>query len=185
LILRAKVASKTQLPIVIYNFPGVTAGIDLDSSLITTLAANNPSIVGCKLTCGNTGKLARIAASLPPSRFAPIAGKADFLLPGLVAGSAGVISALANVVPKVHVELIRLYQEGNLNRAREIQFRLASADQALLSLGLSGVKAAVVHYYRYGSVKVRSPLPEATPESFMESSIGDALDWVVQLENSL
>ena len=36
----------------IYNFPTVTAGIDLDSDVIGALAAH-PNIVGTKLSCGN------------------------------------------------------------------------------------------------------------------------------------
>lgn len=123
-----QVASKSSLPIVIYNFPGVTANIDLDSDLITELAKSCPQIVGVKLTCGNLGKLQRLSASLPASKFSPFAGKADFLLPALVTGSIGVISALANIVPKVHVQVIRLYRMGELQKAQEIQAKLSVAD---------------------------------------------------------
>jgi 4-hydroxy-2-oxoglutarate aldolase len=35
----------------IYNFPTVTAGQDLDSDIIATLA-EHPNIVGTKLSCG-------------------------------------------------------------------------------------------------------------------------------------
>lgn len=63
--------------------------------------------MGAKLTCGNLGKLQRIARPGPGSPFAAFAGKSDFFLPGLVAGSHGVIAALANVVPRVHVHPCR------------------------------------------------------------------------------
>lgn len=39
----------------IYNFPVVTAGIDLDSDVINTLA-QHPNIVGTKLSCGQIGR---------------------------------------------------------------------------------------------------------------------------------
>jgi 4-hydroxy-2-oxoglutarate aldolase len=48
-----EVAQQSSLPIVIYNFPGICNGVDLDSVTISTLAKRNPGkIVGVKLTCG-------------------------------------------------------------------------------------------------------------------------------------
>lgn len=57
------VATASPIPIIIYNYPGAVAGVDLDSDAIITLA-KHPNIAGCKLTCGNTGKLARVAAAV-------------------------------------------------------------------------------------------------------------------------
>lgn len=169
---------------VIYNFPGVTANIDLDSDLIIDLAKTCPQIVGVKLTCGNTGKLQRVSATLPATRFAPFAGKADFLLPGLVVGSNGVISALANIVPKLHVHVLRLYEKGELKRAQEIQAKLSVADWALLKMGISGVKAANALWFGYGRSIVRKPLPRADPAS-IPSDIKLALQAVIDLEQQV
>ncbi|KAK7209179.1 hypothetical protein V2G26_016357 [Clonostachys chloroleuca] len=179
-----EVASKSTLPLIIYNFPGVASGIDIDSDLIIDLAQQSPKVVGVKLTCGNLGKLQRISATLPSSQFAPFAGKADFMLPGLVAGSNGVISALANVVPKVHGEVIRLYQAGELQKARAIQADLSKADWELVKFGISGVKTACLHWFGYGSGKARVPLPTVNAESFASANVS-ALNTVVQLEKQL
>lgn len=179
-----QVASKSPLPIVIYNFPGVTANIDLDSALITELAKSCPRIVGVKLTCGNLGKLQRLSASLPASKFSPFAGKADFLLPGLVTGCSGVISSLANIVPKVHVQVIRLYRMGELQKAQEIQAKLSVADWALLKIGISGVKAGIVRWFGYGSSYVRKSPPHTELLS-IQADIKDALQAVIDLELQL
>jgi dihydrodipicolinate synthase/N-acetylneuraminate lyase len=56
------------VPILIYNFPQVTRGVDLASETIIQIAAHE-NVVGVKLTCGNTGKLARIAAGAKPDFF--------------------------------------------------------------------------------------------------------------------
>lgn len=66
----AQVAEESPLPIVLYNFPGVCNGVDLSSSLVASLASAHPNIVGVKLTCGSVGKITRLAALFPPSRFA-------------------------------------------------------------------------------------------------------------------
>ncbi|KAK7402575.1 hypothetical protein QQX98_011680 [Neonectria punicea] len=163
---------------------GVASGIDLDSDLIIDLANATSNIVGVKLTCGNLGKLQRVSASISAERFVPFSGKADFLLPGLVVGSNGVISALANVVPKVHVELIRLYKSGDLEKAQGIQKQLALADWALLKFGISGVKTACCKWFGYGSGRVRSPL-QTVDTNTLDASPLDALQAVVDLEKSL
>ncbi|KAF4158590.1 hypothetical protein CNMCM6936_004881 [Aspergillus lentulus] len=64
------VADGSPLPIILYNYPGAVAGIDMDSDLIIRIS-QHPNIVGTKFTCANTGKLTRVAGTLnaitPPS----------------------------------------------------------------------------------------------------------------------
>ncbi|KKA17002.1 Dihydrodipicolinate synthetase [Rasamsonia emersonii CBS 393.64] len=86
------IADASPIPILLYNYPAVAAGIDLDSDMIVDLA-QHPNIVGCKLTCGNTGKLNRIAAGTraatphdPASGFLCLGGSADFTLQALIGG---------------------------------------------------------------------------------------------------
>lgn len=67
----------------------MTAGIDFDSDTLITLA-QHPNIVGAKFTCGNVGKVHRVAAHTTKDEFAAIGGKSDFLIHGLLAGSTGV-----------------------------------------------------------------------------------------------
>ncbi|RQM07429.1 hypothetical protein DH86_00002872, partial [Scytalidium sp. 3C] len=133
----ADVAAKSALPIVIYNFPTVTPGIDLDSDLITDIARASSNIVGVKLSCGDVGKVQRLSSTFDASKFAVFGGRADFLLPGLFAGSRGAIAVLANVAPKTHLEVIRLYNSNEIKKAQEIQAKLAYADWTLKTLGIS------------------------------------------------
>ncbi|OAQ91402.1 dihydrodipicolinate synthase [Purpureocillium lilacinum] len=179
-----EVANSSALPIMIYNFPGVTGGIDLDSDMITDLARERPEIVGVKLTCGNLGKLQRISATLPSAEFAAFAGKADFMLPGLVAGSNGVISALANVVPRAHVELAKLYQAGELKEAISLQNGLAMADWELSKFGISGVKMACQSGFGYGTGNARKPLPTINTENFALCQ-HSALEGMIAVEKQL
>ncbi len=152
------VAAASPIPILLYNFPGVTGGIDLDSDTIINLAASNKNVVGCKLTCGNMGKLQRVAHDPRINReFAAFAGKTDFMLHGLVGGSHGVIAATANLVPKLHNVMLDLYDEGKLKEAQELQTRFSRADWALVQLGVAGLKAALEKYYGYGAGRSRRP----------------------------
>lgn len=175
-------AEESQLPVLIYNFPGVTSGIDISSDSVIRLAKKHPGkIVGVKLTCGNVGKLQRIASALPGDAFSPFAGKSDFFLPALVAGSNGVIAALANVAPKTHVRLLQLYHEGNLKAAIELQSKLSHADWALSKVGVAGVKAVVSHFFSYGSGRGRRPLGLTTATALSDDIIGPIKE-VIDLE---
>ncbi|WAO89918.1 Hypothetical protein NCS54_00732200 [Fusarium falciforme] len=179
------VATASPIPILLYNFPLVTGGIDLDSDLITNLAAANPKIVGTKLTCGNLGKLQRLAHEPRIGHpFAAFAGKTDFFLHGLVAGSHGVIAAAANLLPKVHVHVLKLYDEGKLKECQELQTLLSRADWALVQLGVAGIKGALDRYYGYGGGRSRRPLGQVDASKF-EGSVDGALKGLIDLENSL
>ena len=94
--------------------------------------------------------------------FAAFGGKSDFFLPALVAGSNGIIAALANIAPKLHVELLRRYENGNIKGAQELQSLLSHADGALVKVGVTGVKAIVAHCFEYGSGQGRKPLRNST-----------------------
>ncbi|KAF8308095.1 aldolase [Clavulina sp. PMI_390] len=114
------VASSSPLPLVIYNYPGASGGIDMESDLIEELAAEHANIIGVKLTCGNVGKLTRIAATTSDpawikahprtidAPFLTLGGFIDFLLPSAYANSAGAITGLGNLAPNAIVALSHL-----------------------------------------------------------------------------
>lgn len=180
------VATESPIPILIYNFPGVTSGINIDSDMISELAAANMGkIVGCKLTCGNLGKLHRVAHDKTmKGPFSAFAGKSDFFLHGLVAGSSGVIAAAANLVPKIHVQLLQLYDEGKLAEAQELQTNLSEVDWVLVKLGVAGLKGALQKYYDYGGGRSRRPLGSVQASAF-HGEAGEVLKRIVEYENSL
>lgn len=150
-----EVASKSPLPVVLYNFPGVCNGIDLDSATIAALVRRNENIVGVKLTCGSVAKITRLAAEFPPERFAVFGGQSDFLIGGLAVGSAGCIAAFGNVYPEAIVNVYRLYTtatrgskggggggSGDAALALSLHQKLALAEQACKPGGIAAIKYA-------------------------------------------
>lgn len=135
------VATNSSLPIVIYNFPGVCNGVDLDSATITKLAQKHANIVGVKLTCGSVAKIVRLAAVLPKEQFATFGGQSDFLLGGLASGSSGCIAAFANVFPKSLSKIYKLWEEGKNKEALELHQKAALAEQPCKS-GIAATKYA-------------------------------------------
>jgi 4-hydroxy-2-oxoglutarate aldolase len=133
------VSAGSPLPIVIYNFPAVCNGVDLDSEFITKLAKKHKNIVGVKLTCASVGKITRLATSLPASEFATFGGQSDFLIGGLAVGSAGCIAAFANVFPKTISKIYKLYKEGNVEEALKLH-RTAALAESPCKAGIASTK---------------------------------------------
>ncbi|CAL1716581.1 unnamed protein product [Somion occarium] len=176
-----EVADASPIPTMIYNFPTVTAGLNLDSDTIGTLATH-PNIVGTKLSCGDIGKLQRLTSTVPASEFATFPGKSDVFLQGLVSGSAGVIGALPNVAPKAHLRLLKLYKEGKFEEAAKLQALLGHADWQLGNVGsIAGIKAVVSKHFGYGKPFVRGPLGPANLDAFTI----DKLEELIELEKTL
>jgi dihydrodipicolinate synthase/N-acetylneuraminate lyase len=182
------IATASAIPILIYNFPPAAGGIDLTSDDIIELSKHH-NIVGCKLTCGNTGKLNRIAAATraaslhePGSGFMCMGGSADFLLQTLVGGGSGIIGGFANIAPKACVKLVELFDEGNLKEARKLQAIIARGDWAAIQGGIIGTKSAMQSHFGYGGF-ARKPLPR--PDKEEAARWRDAFDEVVKLERTL
>ncbi|KAI0112489.1 mitochondrial putative 4-hydroxy-2-oxoglutarate aldolase [Nemania sp. FL0031] len=168
-----EVADASPIPIIIYNYPGGANGIDLSSDVILSLA-QHPGIVGVKLTCGNTGKLNRIASAvrntstkgnnaLDKPDFLVLAGSADFTIQSLIAGSHGILAGLANIAPKACINTFELYKEGKIPEAQKMQEIVSRGDWAAIRGGVISVKSGLQSWMGYGGF-ARSPLPRPTGE---------------------
>jgi 4-hydroxy-2-oxoglutarate aldolase len=152
------VADASPVPVMIYNMPGNTAGLDLDAETVITLSAH-PNIIGMKDSSGNVAKLTEVVAGAR-SDFVTLAGSAGFLLPALVVGAHGAIAALANIAPRECLELVALYEAGRMDEARTLQARLVPVNTAVTSgYGVPGLKAALEFVAHYGGAP-RRPLTQ-------------------------
>jgi 2-keto-3-deoxy-L-rhamnonate aldolase len=181
------VASGSKLPLVIYNFPTVVNGIDLDSEMITRLAKNNPSIVGVKLTCYSVGKIVRLAATFKPEEFAVYGGQSDFIIGGLSVGSAGCIAGFANVFPKTIVEIYNLHQQGKVAEALELH-RVAALAESPCKAGIAATKYAASLYTAPAAgienpgekLRPRKPYEEASEAT--KKGVRDAMVFIEKKE---
>ena len=95
-----------------------------------------------------------------------------------------VIAAAANLVPKIHIKLLQLYDEGDLAEAQKLQTSLSEVDWILVRLGVAGLKAALDRYYGYGGGRSRRPLGSVQASAF-EGEKDAVLKRVTDYENSL
>jgi L-threo-3-deoxy-hexylosonate aldolase len=183
-----EVANDSSLPIILYNYPGAVAGIDMDSDLLIRLA-KHPNIVGTKFTCGNTGKLTRVAlatnAKTPfgeGSGYMAFGGMCDFTAQTLVSGGSGIIAGGANVMPKTCVKVWDLYTEGKKEEAFAMQKVLSKGDWVLTKAAIAGTKSAIQSYYGYGG-HPRRPLKRL--DEVKVNAIKGGIEEVMKLEKSL
>lgn len=174
------VADASPVPLLIYNFPGASSGLDLSSDDILSLS-KHPNIIGCKLTCGNTGKLARVAAS-SKAEFLTFGGSADFTLQTLIAGGDGIIGGVANLIPRSCVRVMELYESGKVAEAQKLQAIVARADWGAIHGGFVAVKSALQSYHGYGGLPRR---PCVVPSEKSIAAIHEEFREGMETEKSL
>lgn len=186
-----EVAQKSDLPIVIYNFPGICNGVDLDSNTIAELAQQNPGkIVGVKLTCGSVAKITRLAAELSSESFSTYAGQADFLVGGLAVGSAGCVSAFSNIFPKTISKIYDLYTGGKTREALDLHRKAALAETPIKS-GIASTKYAVSQYSAVAAgidqaeEKLKPRKPYLPVGEAVKTNVRSKMDALSEIERSL
>lgn len=163
-----EVADKSPIPVVIYNFPGVVSGLDVNSEMLDLLG-EHPNIVAVKLTCGGIAKVARVSAKFGAFQdqeehgvFRALAGQSDWLVPALNAGGSGCITGLANLYPKACIEMYDLWTAGKTKEANRLQIEISKCEIGFGKGGINGTKWVVAHLLGYpeGSSHCRRPYPQ-------------------------
>jgi 4-hydroxy-tetrahydrodipicolinate synthase len=122
------IAEAVPLPQVLYNVPGRTS-VNMLPETVARLA-ELPDVVAIKEASGDLGQMAEIIR-LAGENITLISGDDNLTLPILSIGGKGVISVVANIVPRDTADMLTAWEEGNLDKAREIYFRLLPLCKAM------------------------------------------------------
>jgi len=115
------VAEAVDIPVFLYNVPGRTVA---DLANDTTLRlAEIPNIVGIKDATGNMERASDLIQRAP-NGFALYSGDDASTVPFILLGGHGCISVTANVAPRLMHEMCTAALEGDVQRARNLHFRL-------------------------------------------------------------
>ena len=122
------VAAETGLPIILYNVPGRT-GVNMLPETVARLSEIK-NIVGIKEA---TGDLKQVSDVLEYSKkgFLVLSGDDFTTLPLLAIGGHGVISVTSNVVPKMVSDMIKAFEEGRLEEAKRLHYKLQPLHRAM------------------------------------------------------
>lgn len=122
------ILKKVPLPQVLYNIPGRT-GVNMLPETVARLAEHK-EIVAIKEASGSLVQMARIL-NLAGDKITLLSGDDTLTLPVLSIGGKGVISVVANIVPRENAEIIRLWQNGEVQKAKELFLKLFPLCQAM------------------------------------------------------
>ena len=122
------IADAVNTPIIIYNVPGRT-GMNINPETLYELSKHQ-NIVAIKEASGNISQVAEMAR-LCGKDFAIYSGNDDQVVPILALGGIGVISVVANILPKDTHDMVYKFLEGDIEGSRELQFKMNPLINAL------------------------------------------------------
>lgn len=115
----SRVAEAVSLPIYLYHIP-MNAKNSVKVSLFSKLSARYPHILGLKDSSMDFGNFYDVVRAKKPHQSAMM-GNDSQILPALVIGGTGAVSAGATAVPEPYVRLWNAFQAGHLDEARQWQ----------------------------------------------------------------
>jgi len=148
------IAETVDMPHILYNVPGRTVS-DMSNDTVLRLA-QIPNIVGIKDATGNIERGSDLLQRAPEG-FAVYSGDDASTLALMLLGGHGTISVTANVAPRLMHEMCMAALGGEVDRAREINFKLLGLHRSLfVEANPIPVKWAVA---RMGKMKNNLRLP--------------------------
>ena len=134
------VSEASPVPVVMYNVPGRT-GVNITAETTLAIAKECPNIIGIKEASGNMQQIMEILRNRP-ANFRVISGDDSLTLPMLALGADGVISVIANALPKETSDMVRFALKGDLKKALPLHYRLLPLMNAIFEEGNpTGIKA--------------------------------------------
>jgi 4-hydroxy-tetrahydrodipicolinate synthase len=114
------IADATHLPIVLYNIPSRT-GREIALETVFRLADEVPEVVGIKEAGGSTDRVSEICRR---TGLTVLSGDDCLTLPIISVGGQGVISVLANIIPRDMADMTEAALHGDFQKAREAHLRM-------------------------------------------------------------
>ncbi|RKD88375.1 4-hydroxy-tetrahydrodipicolinate synthase [Mangrovibacterium diazotrophicum] len=156
------IANACPVPVVLYNVPSRT-GVNMESTTSVAIAKACPNVIAVKEASGESSQVAKMVKH-GPDHFAVISGDDVLALPIIAVGGIGVISVIANALPKQLSDLIHFALDGKYNEARELHLKLVDLFKLLFREGNPAGIKALMEILGQANSNVRLPLFEASAE---------------------
>lgn len=122
------IAGSVNTPIVVYNVPSRT-GMNITPKALYELC-KIPNITAVKEASGNISQVAEIKA-LCGDKLDIYSGNDNEILPTLAIGGIGIISVLANIIPKDVHDICELFMNGEVKKSQELFLKTIPLTNAL------------------------------------------------------
>jgi 4-hydroxy-tetrahydrodipicolinate synthase len=149
------VAGATDLPVILYSVPSRT-GVNVTPDVCEELA-EIPNIVGNKEASGSNSQVAEIARVTRGKGFDLWSGNDDMIVPLMSLGGIGVISTVANIIPRETHDMCAAWLAGDAAKARDLQLWMNPLVSAVfMEVNPIPIKAAL---YLMGKIDYEYRLP--------------------------
>ena len=129
------VAESIKVPMILYNIPGRTGGVNILPETVVRLCREVPNIVGVKDATGNISQIAQLM-SMAGDDVDLYSGNDDQIVPLLSLGGKGVISVLSNVAPRQTHDICARFFAGDVAGSRKLQLDPIPVKKAMNLMGL-------------------------------------------------
>ena len=138
------IAENTEAKIILYNVPGRT-GSNINPETTLRLANDFKNIVAIKEASPNFLQSTEILKD-KPEEFIVLSGDDEFGLPMTLAGGKGVISVIAQGLPELYTEMIRLGLARKVDEAYNLHYKLMEITRSIYLEGNpAGIKSLLSH----------------------------------------
>ena len=156
------IAEAVDIPIILYNIASRT-GVNIEPETFVKLAQVK-NIIGVKEASGSLEQMSRIR-SLCPKDFLLISGDDALTLPVMSIGGVGIISVVANIIPRDVADMCALFENGNIKKAEELHYKMLDLIKAMfIETNPIPVKTAMA-LMKMIDPQIRLPLCEMLPEN--------------------
>ena len=157
------IAEHVDLPIILYNIASRT-GVNIEPETVAKLSQDCKNIVAIKEASGSLEQMSRIMA-LCGKKLTMLSGDDALTLPLMAIGGEGVISVVANIIPKDVKAMVAAFFKGDLEEARRLHYKMLPLIKAVFietnpipvktAMGLMGLCES----------SLRLPMCEMAPEN--------------------
>ncbi len=123
-----KVADEIDIPIMLYNIQSRTA-VNIEPETVVKLHAECKNIVAIKEASGSLEQMAKIKMLCP--KMDMLSGDDALTLPLMSIGGVGVVSVVANIVPRDVTDMVWAYLKGDVEKAKRIHYKLFNLIKAM------------------------------------------------------
>lgn len=157
-------------PVYVYVIPQLAMN-DIDFATMQQIADACPNVVGVKYSFADMRRFTEYL-KVRGGKFSVVFGPDDLFLPALVMGCEGTVSGCSSCVPEPFVEIYRLFQAGEYDKARQAQLRCFDMTRVLKGGSDMSVFKNVQTLRGVRGGHVRKPLldlPEAEVQALKEA----------------
>lgn len=159
-----KIAEESKFPIMLYNVPGRT-GTNIEAETVAKLS-EIPEIVAIKEATGSLEQMIKIQ-DLCGDKIEILSGEDHLILPMLSIGAKGVVSVVANIMPREMSDLINLFLNKDFDSAYALHTKLYDISRNMFIEGNPvTVKTAMKILGMVGNDDVRLPLLPSSQNTY-------------------